>query len=200
MSEEFKAIETQEQLDAILKERLARQKESIEKNFADYEQLKKKVGDLESANQKLSQSATESASKLTEYEKQIAERDARQILAHQTDCLKAVLFVVGHQPDERLRSHGAFKRRVVGHFRIIREGDLQGFGRQSTDRAPLCRMLRMSKTGADIRERVAGDPQARMAGRRLYGDDTRRPLSVRPAHGRGALQAAQAVHGAATRT
>jgi len=77
MSEEFKAIETQEQLDAILKERLARQKESIEKNFADYEQLKKKVGDLESANQKLGQSATESASKLTEYEKQIAERDLK---------------------------------------------------------------------------------------------------------------------------
>lgn len=77
MSEEFKAIETQEQLDAILKERLARQKESIEKNFADYEQLKKKVGDLESANQKLGQSATESASKLTEYEKQIAEKDLK---------------------------------------------------------------------------------------------------------------------------
>jgi uncharacterized membrane-anchored protein YhcB (DUF1043 family) len=77
MSEEFKSIETQEQLDAILKERLARQKESIEKNFADYEQLKKKVGDLESANQKLGQSATESASKLAEYEKQIAEKDLK---------------------------------------------------------------------------------------------------------------------------
>lgn len=77
MSEEFKPINTQEELNAILKERLARQKESIEKNFADYEQLKKKVGDLESANQKLSQSATESASKLTEYEKQIAEKDLK---------------------------------------------------------------------------------------------------------------------------
>jgi septal ring factor EnvC (AmiA/AmiB activator) len=77
MSEEFKPINTQEELNAILKERLARQKESIEKNFADYEQLKKKVGDLESANQKLGQSATESASKLIEYEKQIAEKDLK---------------------------------------------------------------------------------------------------------------------------
>jgi septal ring factor EnvC (AmiA/AmiB activator) len=77
MSEEFKPINTQEELNAILKERLARQKESIEKNFADYEQLKKKVGDLESANQKLGQSATESASKLAEYEKQIAEKDLK---------------------------------------------------------------------------------------------------------------------------
>ena len=77
MSEEFKVIETQEQLDAILKERLTRQEESINKKYADYEQLKKKVGELESANQKLGQSATESASKLTEYEKQIAEKDLK---------------------------------------------------------------------------------------------------------------------------
>ncbi len=87
MSEEFKIIETQEQLDAILKDRLARQKESIEKQYADYEELKKKIGDLESANQKLGQSATESASKLTEYEKQIAERDLK-IKSYEANSVK----------------------------------------------------------------------------------------------------------------
>ena len=37
---EFKSIETQEELDRIIQDRLSRQKESIEKQYADYETLK----------------------------------------------------------------------------------------------------------------------------------------------------------------
>ena len=88
MSDEFKPINTQEELDAILKERLTRKEESVKKEFADYEELKKKVGELESANQKLGQSATESASKLTEYEKQIAEKDLK-IKGYEADSVKS---------------------------------------------------------------------------------------------------------------
>ena len=40
MSEEFKAITTQEEFDKAIQDRLARQKESIEKQYADYAGLK----------------------------------------------------------------------------------------------------------------------------------------------------------------
>ena len=44
----FKAIETQEEFDRIISERLSRQKESFEKQLADYDQLKTAKADLES--------------------------------------------------------------------------------------------------------------------------------------------------------
>lgn len=40
MAEEFKAITTQEELDALIKERLQRQKETYEKKYADYDSLR----------------------------------------------------------------------------------------------------------------------------------------------------------------
>ena len=46
---EFKTIETQEELDNIVKERLRREREK----FSDYDELKKRVSELESENSAL---------------------------------------------------------------------------------------------------------------------------------------------------
>lgn len=43
MSESFKIIETQEQFDAMVKDRLERARESVRKEYQDYESLKEKV-------------------------------------------------------------------------------------------------------------------------------------------------------------
>ncbi|MBQ6035768.1 MAG: DUF4355 domain-containing protein [Lachnospiraceae bacterium] len=43
MAEEFKAITTQEEFDAAIKDRLARQEKTIKSQFADYDDLKGKV-------------------------------------------------------------------------------------------------------------------------------------------------------------
>lgn len=43
MSESFKTIETQEQFDAMVKDRLERARESVRKEYQDYESLKEKV-------------------------------------------------------------------------------------------------------------------------------------------------------------
>lgn len=43
---EFKAIETQEALDDIIKERLKRQKEQLEAKYADYDDLKKQIDEM----------------------------------------------------------------------------------------------------------------------------------------------------------
>lgn len=53
---EFKVIETQEELDRVIQERLNRQKENLEKQYSDYDQLKTQVGDLQSAIDKTSES------------------------------------------------------------------------------------------------------------------------------------------------
>ena len=44
---EFKAITTQDELDNVIKDRLARQKETIESQYQDYEEIKKRKEELE---------------------------------------------------------------------------------------------------------------------------------------------------------
>lgn len=44
---DFKAIETQEELDRIIQERLSRQKESLEKQYSGYDELKGRYSELE---------------------------------------------------------------------------------------------------------------------------------------------------------
>ena len=71
---EFKAIETQEQLNAIIKARLDREKEK----YADYDQLAEKIKKLEMENTSLKQTITDketsestTASKIADLEKDV---------------------------------------------------------------------------------------------------------------------------------
>lgn len=84
---EFKAITTQEELNAIIGERLARAEESYSKKYADYEQLKTRVGNLETENAKLSESLTEAGNKVSGFEKTIAEKDL-QIKGYESHSVK----------------------------------------------------------------------------------------------------------------
>lgn len=56
---EFKVIETQEELDKVIGERLIRQKESILKQFEDYDQIKSEKEALEKENSALKSAAEE---------------------------------------------------------------------------------------------------------------------------------------------
>lgn len=71
---EFKVIETQEQLNAIIKARLDREKEK----YADYDKLSEKIKNLETENTNLKQAITEketsestTASKIADLEKDV---------------------------------------------------------------------------------------------------------------------------------
>lgn len=71
---EFKVIETQEQLNAIIKARLDREKEK----YADYDQLAEKIKNLETENSNLKQTITEketsartTASRISELENDV---------------------------------------------------------------------------------------------------------------------------------
>lgn len=69
----FKAIETQEEFDRIISERLSRQKESFEKQLADYDQLKTAKVDLESQVGTLQSTIEQSKSGQEDYTKQISD-------------------------------------------------------------------------------------------------------------------------------
>lgn len=84
---EFKPITTQEELDSIIGERLKRQKESILKQYTDYEDLKTKNVDLEKELTELKKSLESSTSSKTELEKQIEELTGK-VKAHDLSSLK----------------------------------------------------------------------------------------------------------------
>lgn len=80
---EFKTIETQEELDRIVKERLARQKEK----YADYDKLRERVEELENENAELHSTVESSKSEKGEFDKQIADLQAK-ISGYETEKMK----------------------------------------------------------------------------------------------------------------
>jgi hypothetical protein len=83
---------TQEELDQIIEARLARQKETIEAKFADYEELKAQIATLEADNTAFQATIEESKSweqEKADYEKQISDYKTAQL--KQSIALKAGL-------------------------------------------------------------------------------------------------------------
>lgn len=70
---DFKTIETQDELDRIIGARLAKQKESFEKQLADYDQLKTAKADLESQVGTLQSTIEQSKAGQEDYTKQISD-------------------------------------------------------------------------------------------------------------------------------
>lgn len=77
MSEEFKAITTQEEFDKAIQDRLARQKESIEKQYADYAEIKARNTELETEIGTLKTTLSETTKKTEGYDKDIADLNAK---------------------------------------------------------------------------------------------------------------------------
>lgn len=80
---DFTSITTQEELDAIVKARLAREKEK----YADYDQLKTRVSDLEKENGVLKSAAEASKTSAADYDKQIADLK-KQVAGYETASLR----------------------------------------------------------------------------------------------------------------
>lgn len=74
---DFKAIETQEELDRIIEGRLARQKESLEKQFADYDQLKTRNEELEKEVGTLQTTINETNEKAKSYDTTISDLNVK---------------------------------------------------------------------------------------------------------------------------
>lgn len=87
MSEEFKTITTQEDFDKAIQERLARQKESIEKQYADYAEIQARNKELETEIGALKTTLSETSKKTENYDKDIAELNAK-IAGYETASMR----------------------------------------------------------------------------------------------------------------
>lgn len=83
----FKTIETQEELDQIIESRLARQKETLEKQFADYDQLKTRNEELEKEVGTLQTTLNETTEKSKSYDTTISDLNAK-IAGYETANLR----------------------------------------------------------------------------------------------------------------
>lgn len=93
----FKVIETQEELDQIIEGRLARQKEALEKQFADYDQLKTRNEELEKEVGALQTTINESNEKAKNYNTTISDLNAK-ISGYETANLRTKIAVQNGLP------------------------------------------------------------------------------------------------------
>lgn len=84
---DFKPITTQEEFDRAIQDRLTRQKESIEKQYADYAELKTRNTELETEIGVLKTSLSEANKKAENYDEDIANLNAK-IAGYETENIR----------------------------------------------------------------------------------------------------------------
>ena len=125
---EFKTIETQEELDNIVKERLRREREK----FGDYDDLKKRVSELESENGALKATAEETKQTIAESDARIIELQG-QVSNYETASLRTRIALQNGLPyDLADRLQGADEEELRADAER-----LAGFMRPATPPAPL---------------------------------------------------------------
>lgn len=146
---EFKIIESQEQLDAIIGERLKRERDTISKKYESYispEDYSVKKAEYEGQINNLNNSLNEINLKIANFETQIAEKD-KQIKAHESFSVKtrianelglsfdAVNFLQGDD-EATIRQSAETLKRIVGNTNVAPLGSTEN-GAVSEDAALL---------------------------------------------------------------
>ncbi len=83
----FEVIQTQEQFDAAIADRLRRERETIGKKYADYDDLKKTNADYEKQIGEMTKAADEAAKKYAKYDKQLTEMQ-NKLKGYETNSVK----------------------------------------------------------------------------------------------------------------
>ena len=89
---EFIPINTQEEFDSAIKSRLARERDTISKQYADYDDLKASIKNLTDQNNALTQAASEHGEKMKSLQDQLSEANTK-INGYQMDILKTNIAV-----------------------------------------------------------------------------------------------------------
>ncbi|HIH2941536.1 TPA: capsid assembly scaffolding protein Gp46 family protein [Streptococcus pneumoniae] len=125
---EFKTIETQEELDNIVKERIRREREK----FGDYDELKKRVSELESENSALKSTVEDDKQTRVGLDAQITELQG-QVSNYETASLRTRIALQNGLPyDLADRLQGADEEALKADAER-----LAGFMRPATPPAPL---------------------------------------------------------------
>ena len=73
----FEIIDTQEKFDAAIAERLRRERETVSKKYADYDDLKKRTAEYETRLGALTKEAEDNAKKYSDYDTKLADLQAK---------------------------------------------------------------------------------------------------------------------------
>lgn len=145
---DFTVIETQEQLDSIIGERLKRERETVSKKYEGYispDDYKTKTADMETQIGNLSKDLQTANDKIAGYEKEIAERDSK-IKAYETASVKsriahetglsydAIKFLQGEDEDS-IRESAESLKALVGVKKVPPLADPEGIGGEDKDAA-----------------------------------------------------------------
>ena len=79
MSEEFKQITTQEELDAVIRDRLKRERAKAAEKYADYDDLKAKAAELDQLRESQKSDLEKANEKIAKLEKAAVKRDAADL-------------------------------------------------------------------------------------------------------------------------
>lgn len=96
---EFKVISTQEELDALIKDRIERERKSLSEKYSDYDELKKRNTEYEAQVSKLSEANKAYEAKTAEYDKQISDLSLK-IKGYETDSAKTRIALEAGLPYE----------------------------------------------------------------------------------------------------
>ena len=120
---DFTVIETQEQFDAAIKDRLGREKAKFAEQLAGYDETKAKLTDAEKQIADLTEALTAANEKISGFDEQIAERDskisdyatraAKTQIAHEMGLsFDAIDFLKGETEDDIRKSAESLKNLV----------------------------------------------------------------------------------------
>ena len=120
---DFTVIETQEQFDAAIKDRLGREKAKFAEQLAGYDETKAKLSDAEKQIADLTEALTAANEKVSGFNEQIAERDkkiadyatraAKTQIAHEMGLsFDAIDFLKGETEDDIRKSAESLKNLV----------------------------------------------------------------------------------------
>lgn len=141
----FKVIETQEELDQMIKDRLDRQKESLEKQLADYDQLKTRNAELETEVGTLKTTLNEANEKAKNFDGTINELNAK-ISGYETANLRTKIAIQNGLPLD-------LAERLVGDDEASLKADaerLAGFVKPAAPVPPLGSTEKEVKSKEDV--------------------------------------------------
>jgi seryl-tRNA synthetase len=157
MTDLEKPITTQEELDSLIGDRLKRERETISKKYGDYDSIKSKSAELETAKADLQKQLAEATEKITNYDKEIADRDAKiksyeshsvkQRIAHEVGLPFEVADRLSGETEDDIRKDAEVLYKVFGKSKPTAPlGSTEG---ETVDpkRAALKKMLDEAKNG-----------------------------------------------------
>lgn len=155
---DFKIIETQEQLDAIVTERVARAKESVRKEYEGWlspQKIEERTKELEDKKSELEKQKQEASTQIAQFKNQIAEYDSK-IAKYETDSAKtrianeiglsyeAVEYLKGENEEEIKKSAEKLKA-IVGNKIAPPLADPEGDTSKNSEKAAYKKMLQAMK-------------------------------------------------------